>query len=103
MVLALALLPAAYADTDCSGPTPEQAAIVHDVAKDQFRVAQSRVNDTEWQYRLAIEDRDTVLADRDDALADLKDARGTLRDAKRDTKAAEERLARCGPAAPSAS
>lgn len=103
MLLVLALLPSAHADTDCSGPTPEQAAVALDVAKEQFRDAQSTVNDTEWQYRLAIEDRDAVLAEREAAMEDLRDARATLRDARKETKDAQVRLAKCGPAAPSAS
>jgi len=102
VLLAVALLSAAQADADCSGPTPEQAAATLDSARTDFKSAQSRVTDTEWQYRLAIEDRDVVLADRDDAMADLRAARDTFRDAKRGSKEAEQRLAKCGPASPAA-
>jgi hypothetical protein len=102
VLLALTLLPAVHAATDCEGPSPEQAAVTLETARADFKAAHSRVNDTEWQYRLAIEDRDTVLADRDDAYADLRAARSALRDAKKGNKEAEQRLARCGPTSPAA-
>jgi len=103
VLLALALLPAAVAQADCSGPTPAQAAVTLEAARTDFEAAQSRMNGTEWQYRLALEERDAVLADRDDAMADLRGARVTLRGAKQGSKEAEQRLAKCGPASPAAS
>ena len=102
MLLAFVLLNPAHADVACDGPTPEQAAVALASAKDRYHSARSLYVDTEWQYKLAIEDRDSVLTERRAAMDDMKDAKSALRGAKRDSKDAESRVADCGSTAPAA-
>ena len=100
MLVAFVLFSPAHADAACDGPTPEQAAVALDSAQSRYHAAKSLYLETEWQYKHAIEDRDTVLAEKKAAMNDMKDAKGDLKTARRESKDAESRLADCGPTAP---
>jgi hypothetical protein len=102
VLVAFALFSPAHADAACEGPTPEQAAVVLSSAQDRYHAAKSVYLETEWQYKLAIEDRDTVLAEKKTATNEMKDAKDDLKAAKRASKEAESRVADCGPQAPAA-
>ena len=103
MLVAFVLFSPAHADAAaCDGPTPEQAAVALASAQDRYHAAKSVYLETEWQYKLAIEDRDTVLAEKKTAMDDMKNAKVDLKSARHESKEAESRVADCGPQAPSA-
>lgn len=52
------------------------------VAKTERVEAYHRFHETDWNYKMATEDRDQVLAQRSDALDELRDSRHELKDAK---------------------
>jgi hypothetical protein len=100
VLFVLALLPSAHAEVTCDGPTPEQAAQALAAAKDDYAQARHVVYETDWQYRLAIEDRDLVMGERKQAIDTMHAKKASLRGAKHDSKTAEARVADCGTKAP---
>ena len=65
-----------------------EATTVLEARRADYAAARKVVRDTDWEYYLALDDRDEVLARQAAATEELRQARAALKDARRQVKVA---------------